>query len=212
MSRGQPLTQGSGKRKGNPRGSGDQLRSDILEAADHLIEARGDASALSLRAIAEHVGIATTSIYLHFADLTELKVAVAQRGFVEFAIARDQAAVGLTDPVEVLSARCLAYIDYAVAHPGRYRLMFGPQLRQVTPNQSANAPSVAALRALEDSIRQCAQAAAAAVDIDPARCALLLWTSLHGQASLQVDRPNFPWPPRAELVTELVRHLLGAPS
>jgi AcrR family transcriptional regulator len=136
VSPGAPPDTSPAKRKGNPRGSGDRLRRELIDATDHLIEVRGDASALSLRAIAEHVGIATTSIYLHFADLTELKLAVAQRGFIEFAAARDQAAAGIADPMDALTARCLAYIDHAAAHPGRYRLMFGrqgPELLKLRP-------------------------------------------------------------------------------
>jgi AcrR family transcriptional regulator len=212
MSPGAPPDTSPAKRKGNPRGSGDRLRRELIDATDHLIEVRGDASALSLRAIAEHVGIATTSIYLHFADLTELKLAVAQRGFIEFAAARDQAAAGIADPMDALTARCLAYIDHAAAHPGRYRLMFGRQLANLAPNTSTGVPSNAALHALEDSIRQCTKAGAIAANIDPVRSAVLIWTALHGQASLQIDRPNFPWPPRRELVTDLVRRLLGVPA
>ena len=204
-----PRSAGGVKRSGNPRGSGNRLRDELIEATDTLIEARGGATALSLRAVAKHLGIATTSIYLHFADLAELELAVAQRGFGEFAVAREAAAEGIVDPVDALIARCLAFVDYASAHPGRYRLMFGAQLPSLATNTATAVASNAALHALEESIERCRQAGRAPGDLDPIRSALLLWTALHGQACLQIDRPAFPRPPRRELITDLVLRLLA---
>ena len=52
-------------RQRNPRGQGERLRDDIIEAASRLL-ADPAAPPLTLRAVAREVGVAATSVYLHF--------------------------------------------------------------------------------------------------------------------------------------------------
>jgi hypothetical protein len=56
---------------------------------------------------------------------------------------------------------------------------------------------------------RCQRTGAAAGGADPARLAALVWTALHGQAGLRMDRPQFPWPPLDEAITELVTRLVS---
>jgi AcrR family transcriptional regulator len=197
------------RRSNNRRGQGGRLREELVEAASALVAETGDASSLSLRAVAARVGVAATSVYLHFADLEALKVAVAQRGFAEFAAERDAATARVTDPTDALVARCQAYARFGLAHPGHYRLMFGPELPALASYGDKSAPSVAAFTALANSIRRCQQSGAAPSDADPTWLATLVWTALHGQTALRMDRPNFPWPPLDESIAGMVRRLVG---
>jgi AcrR family transcriptional regulator len=66
-----------------------------VEAATRLLTELGDVHRLSLRAVAREVGIATTSIYLHFYDMEELAGAVVTRAFAELDAARDRASEGI---------------------------------------------------------------------------------------------------------------------
>jgi AcrR family transcriptional regulator len=202
-------TGGSGgrRRRNNRRGHGERLREELLDAAGALVAETGDASGLSLRAVAARVGVAATSVYLHFEDLDALKVALAQRCFVEFAEARD-AAAGVTDPARSLIVRCQAYARYALTHPGRYRMMFGRDLPLLMSHGPQPSPSLDAFNALIDSIARC-QRTGAAPAADPARLATMVWTALHGQAILRIDRPDFPWPPLDDMIAELVSRLVG---
>src|SRR6195952_1980774 len=82
------------------RGSGETLRTEIIEAASDLLAESGDVASMSLRAVARRVGIATTSIYLHFADLDELIVAVKRLRFAELTACLETAlATAGPDPV-----------------------------------------------------------------------------------------------------------------
>lgn len=197
----------AGRRRNNRRGQGERLRAELLDAAAALLSEAGPA-ALSLRAVAARVGVAATSVYLHFHDIDALKLALAHRCFADFAAARDEAGAGLTDPAEALVARSRAYARYALEHPGEYRLMFGPDL-VATPAGSPGAPGSAALDALAESIRRCQESGRAPATIPPARLAVLVWTGLHGQVVLRTDRPAFPWPPVDDLVADLVTRLVG---
>ncbi|HEX9414397.1 MAG TPA: TetR/AcrR family transcriptional regulator [Ktedonobacterales bacterium] len=196
-------------RQRNPRGQGERLREEILDAADALLAAGGDARTLSLRGVAKRVGIAATSVYLHFPEVDDLKVAVVERGFAELDAVRDAASRGISDPAEALLARFRAYARFALDHPGRYRLMFGPGLPPSLAFDAEQSPARKSFQILVRSIKQWQEATACNPDDDPVRVATMLWAAVHGFVLLRMDRPRFPWPPLDEMVTETVRRLVG---
>ena len=59
-------TKDGDRRARNPRGSGDRLREEIVEAGIRLVDETGDSAALTLRGVARAAGIAAPSIYQHF--------------------------------------------------------------------------------------------------------------------------------------------------
>jgi len=67
---------GVGRRRRAPRGQGRKLREEILAAAERLLRETGDQEAVSIRAVADAVGVTPPSIYLHFADKTDLIFAI----------------------------------------------------------------------------------------------------------------------------------------
>ena len=85
-----PAKQMTKVRQRNPRGQGERLRDDIIEAASRLL-ADPAAPPLTLRAVAREAGVAATSVYLHFDDIEELVLAVADRRFGELVRLQDEA-------------------------------------------------------------------------------------------------------------------------
>ena len=154
-----------GVRRRNPRGQGDRLREEIIAVASELIAESGDADQLSLRAVANRIGIAAPSIYRHFADVEHLKMAVVERSFATFNEARDIASASITDPVEALQARCRTYCRFALEYRGPYRFMFSHQAPPANPAE----PSAgnAAFQALAHSIERCQEAGRARATDDP---------------------------------------------
>ena len=75
------MTDVSTRRRRAPRGSGEQLRDEILTAATDLLIETGDEKAVSIRSVAQRVGVTPPSIYLHFADKTALLDAVCCQYF-----------------------------------------------------------------------------------------------------------------------------------
>src|ERR1700729_2893185 len=59
---------GSAGRQRNARGQGDRLRREIIDAARDILAETGNVDRLTLREVARRVGIAATSVYLHFPD------------------------------------------------------------------------------------------------------------------------------------------------
>lgn len=90
------------------------LRAEAVQAAFELATADG-AAALSLRAVADRVGVAHRSLYNHFADREALVDAVAEQGFVRLAEALEPAAT----PADYVRA----YVGFALAKPLLYALM-----------------------------------------------------------------------------------------
>ena len=143
----------AGRRPRNPRGAGGVLRRELEDAAVGLVEESGDPASITIRATAARIGIAPTSVYLHFADVAALRTAAAERGFELFADARDGAADPEVGPAEGLLGRAREYLRFAVEHPGLYRLMLGPTIPELSMSANRAGPSRDALQGLADSIR-----------------------------------------------------------
>ena len=82
------------KRRRAPRGSGEQLRDEILDATTDLLLETGHAKEVSIRSVAQRVGVTPPSIYLHFADKDALLDAVCARYFEKLDEEMQAAAAG----------------------------------------------------------------------------------------------------------------------
>ena len=92
-------------------------------AARDLLAETGSDDAVSVRAVAERVGVSTPSIYLHFADKDALIDAVCEEVFTELGTAMEEAAQGADDPFDSLRQRGLAYVQFALDNPEHYRIV-----------------------------------------------------------------------------------------
>ena len=192
------------RRQRNPRGQGERLRDDIIDAASRLLEDPAGPP-LSLRAVAREVGVAATSVYLHFDDIESLVRAVASRRSTDLIRAQDAARADLDDPCDRLRAACLMYCEFGLAHPGHYQVTFTNPLPVGGDVPWEQMPGQKAWEHFVEGVAPCI--GRAPDDPEAARTALLLWQQLHGTVSLRISRPRFPWPPLAETVTDAVSRL-----
>jgi AcrR family transcriptional regulator len=117
------------------------LREALLAAAFEIVENEG-ADALSVREVARRAGVSPAAPFRHFPDKQALIAAVAieaLRGFLDYAEPEIEKAGA--DPVDRFRAVGIAYIDYAMLHPARFRAMCDPILAQ------ADTPELNDLRA-----------------------------------------------------------------
>jgi AcrR family transcriptional regulator len=194
------------RRQRNPRGQGEKLRDDIIEAAGGLL-ADPASPPLTLRAVAREVGVAATSVYLHFADIDSLVLAVAYRCFSELVKLQDEATSGEATARNRMLAGCLSYCEFGLAHPGHYQVMFISQNASLATIPVDQMPGYQVLQQLIDAVAACIGLAP-----DAPRSfgtATLIWQQLHGIVSLRISRPRFPWPPLAETVNDAVDRLLA---
>jgi AcrR family transcriptional regulator len=205
---------GSGRTR-NRRGEGALLRDEIVAAAERVLEREGNEEALTLRSVAREAGIAAPSIYTHFADREAILEAVLDIAFERLRLLVLNAAGPVTDPVERLLAGCLAYVNFGMNDPARYRVLFGrrrvgrPTLE--AQGDIANLPEVwrrrlDAFMVLVEALRECVNAGRSA-STDPFADATTIWTSMHGAVTMRQFIPGFPLPPLEKTVDDLVRRI-----
>ncbi len=182
-------------RSRSPRGQGDALRDEILDAAEALLVETQSEDAVSIRAVADRVGVTPPSIYRHFEDKPTLMFRVCDRQFdrldVELRAHRDAE----SDQVAAVIACGRAYMRFGVAHPETYRIMFMGH-RDDTPEQFRDETMAehGAFAGLVDAVQAVADAGRLRPGIEVMQATLLLWACVHGLVSLRISKPDFPWP------------------
>lgn len=210
-------TENRAERPRNPRGEGARLREEILTAAAGILKKTQSPAAITLRAVAREVGIATTSIYDHFRDRQAILDALTADTYRELAAATAAARREHTEPVPRLLAGCRAYVRFARARPHLYSLLFttnalpGAPAGSRTPSdggafQQRGDPGATSFRALADAVAACADAGDS-TSTDPFGDAVSIWAALHGYVTLRTGIPNFPWPPSDSTFEHLVLSL-----
>ena len=156
-------------------------RREIVVAARALVEERGTA-ALTMRQLAERLGVKAPSLYKHVAGKDELEAALVEEALDELARALIKAGADAAgDPLGALAG---AYRDYALAHPHLYRLVIDRSFGDL--ERRAAGPLIEATG-----------------DPDRARA---LWAFAHGMAQLTLTRA---FPPDADLETAWREGLAG---
>lgn len=199
-----PGTPTAGRRPRLRKGEGRQLRDEILAFTEEMLLETGSVQAVSVRAVADAVGVTPPSIYRHFADKAELIFEVCARHFAALEAYLVEACEGIDDPVERLVALGRAYIEFGLANPEPYRIMFmtrpdvAPELYQGRAMESS-----AALDHLVACVQACIDAGRLRPELtDPYRVALGLWARVHGLTSLRVSKPEMDWPDDEEFLAE----------
>jgi len=181
------------------RGEGDKLREEILDVAERLVVRAGNADAVSIRAIAEAVGVTPPSIYLHFPDKEALVFAVSERRFEEFDNTIERAGATTDDPIESLRRRGRAYVQFGLEHPEAYRVLFMTGYPRQDPLEAFRGAGARSFQHLVDAVQRGIEAGALR-PVDPLLAAVGVWTSVHGITSLLISMPSFRWPDREQLL------------
>jgi AcrR family transcriptional regulator len=182
-------TSGERRRRAR-RGDGELLRAEILTAAHDLLASTGSEAAVSIRAVADRVGVTPPSIYLHFPDKESLLEAVCSEVFAQLDAAMEEAARSADDPFDALRQRGLAYVRFALANPEQYRLVLMRRGEvEIGPGDVEELAAQGAFAHLLDSVRECQRMGVYVESDDPVQLALALWAAAHGVAALMIAHP-----------------------
>jgi AcrR family transcriptional regulator len=151
-------------------------RRAILDAAERLLASGGEEE-LSIRELCLRAGVTPPTIYHHFGDKAALVDRVVDDCFAAF----DRTFAGRAaphDPVERLRWAFDRYVEYGLAHPTHYRLMFSRTRGRPTP---AGLASYDRLRRMVAAIEAADRVRA---PLEPATAAF--WSGVHGVTSLLI--------------------------
>jgi len=188
------------------RGEGDRLRQEIIDAGKRLLFETGNQEAVTVRAVAEAVGVSPPSIYLHFPDKDALIIAVCEDTFLALDEYIEKAAAGIDDVREQLRVRGKAYVQFGLENPEHYRILF--MTRPATLKPETEIPAPAAFLHHIESVQRAQDAGVLRHDVDPMIAALTLWSGAHGITSLLIAKPNFPWPDVDMLIDSVLANLV----
>jgi AcrR family transcriptional regulator len=157
------------------------LKRTLLDVSIAVIDKHG-VDALNLRELATRAGVSSGAPYHHFADREALLAAIAEEGFgdLEAAMIRERDAAP-DDATSRLAALGRAYVSFATAHRGHFRVMFRGdligELIQAKPR---------AFQLLWEAMEACQRSGVApAGDLRP--LVLTAWSAVHGLATLWID-------------------------
>jgi len=151
------------------------LRAVILGEAARLVAERG-ADGVSLRGLARGAGVSHAAPAHHFTDRRGLFTALATEGFVLLAEA-------LTGARGDFAGAAVAYVRFAIEHPGHYQVMFNRALLDVTDAALAAAEAAAGAE-LARGVSTLRDPNAVS---DPAGAQLAAWSLVHGFATLWLN-------------------------
>lgn len=161
------------------------LRNALIEAALELVAERG-VEGLTLRGAARRVGVSQAAPYRHFADKNALLLAVAEEGFraMHQGIRESLGRAG-ADVTSRFQAIGVGYVQFAVAHPAQFRIMFGQELARSAPSPTAEQTAMGVFQELAGEILK-GQLSGAIRRDDPLKLAIACWSIAHGLAAILV--------------------------
>jgi AcrR family transcriptional regulator len=177
------LSAGSRARRSRERA---ETRQRILDAAREMFVRHGY-EATTMRAIARRIQYTATAIYHHFRNKDELLMELATTDFRALAGAFQK--IGqIEDPLERVRRIGEAYVDFALAHPMQYQLMF------MTPHPVMDVKGITQGDPSEDAYAFLRQAWGAVIATgrlrpefrDPEELAQMCWSSVHGLLALHI--------------------------
>jgi AcrR family transcriptional regulator len=167
------------------------LRIKILDAADRLLFELGDAREVSIEAVVEAVDCTPPALYYYFPSKERLLLEVCRRQYQRFAEAMEAQIPAGGNAIDELVARGHAYLDWAVTHPEHYRILFMTPAGSPSTVSDADPRQAAGMAELIDNLER-GMAEGSFKPGDPLLMALMLWSVVHGMASLAVANPALP--------------------
>ena len=172
------------KKPAKPYHHGD-LRRALLDEAVRTIQTHG-VEHLTLRTVGERLGVSRSALYRHFADKQSLLATVGKEGFRNLHEAVGDAWERNGRGRAAFEAMAKAYVQFAVAHPSHYRVMFGGFIESAAKDDHFIAEAKAAFQVLVDALVE-QQNAGEIRREDPVLMARFVWAVVHGAAMLIID-------------------------
>ena len=164
------------------------LSTTLLQAAMALIVEAG-VDGLSMRKLADRVGVSRTAPYHHFKDKKALLSALALQGFRDYsqqidAVRNDPK---LT-PEQQIQQFVRVYLRFALNNPQSYDLMFGqPVWKSGQPSEALHIEAYRCFRNFVDQVETWQKQGVLPASCESLRFTQVIWSTLHGLCRLVID-------------------------
>ena len=160
----------------------DDLREACIDEAFNIVEQAGVEN-LSLREVSRRLGVSHQAPYKHFPSRDHILAAIVARAFHDFA-AFLESRPPAEDPSEDLRNMGVRYMQYALANPLKYRLMFNTALPPARDHPGMMADARHAFSILHHRLTSMAIRDMGGGTRSPRLDAMFIWSTIHGLASL----------------------------
>lgn len=173
------------------------IRAQILDTTLQLMAEQGF-YAITMRKLADRVGMTAPNLYNYFANKNELYVTLMLSGFERLLKYLEQAQSDAADPEERVYSAMKAYLAFALGHPHHYQLMFssdtpkykefeGTDLEHFSLQQHEQSMKLAGFG--EQLLRGLLSSTGRSQGSDEVRDMLAtVWSLLHGMATLTLSQ------------------------
>lgn len=162
--------------------AGSSTKAQLVSAASHLLDSGGQ-TAVTLRAVAERVGVSHNAPYRHFRDRSALLAAVAERDFNHLKEAFEEQDRAGQDAGTALRKSAAALTKYARDHPARYRLLFSDP--DLSPEPGLKAAAIRPFEVFSRIVDRC-QRDGLLPSVDTVSLTGLIYATLHGAIDLEI--------------------------
>jgi AcrR family transcriptional regulator len=187
------------------------LRQEILDAASELFVKDGYEN-VSMRRIAEKIEYSPTTIYLYFADKTELLEQVCQETFARLSQILARIQEQNTDPLERLRRGLQAYIKFGLENPHHYRATFMMPVPEGVDHHHKESETDMGMQAfdfLRHAVSDCISSKKLR-EVDPEVVSQTLWAGIHGLTSLLIIKcDHFPFVATDKLIHSMTDTLIS---
>lgn len=209
-------TAATGGRK--KRGEGHTRREEILQAAKELFLEQGYEST-TIRRIADRVGVSAPALYLYFQDKEQMMLALCDQTFAVLIESIAEIESTVTDSRERIRRFGEAYLNFGLAHPDEYKLIFlgtniPESIRKLghrMPTDDPTRPGIGGALVFQRLVAMLVEAKEGGLKLNypPDTCAELCWMGIHGVVAALILKPDFPWSNRELLGTGMLDIVLN---
>lgn len=160
------------------------LENALVELALAQI-ARSGSMEFTLRGLAREAGVSHMAAYRHFADKTALLARIAELGFSR--LLGDLRAAKVTDPAQTLVGQGVAYVRFALSHPGHFRVMWHHVLAERASFPALLTVSQEAYRCIQDTVSRLHGAGLTRAGHTVDDLTTFAWAAVHGTAGLLLE-------------------------
>lgn len=176
------------------------LRRSLIDNALELIREHG-IEGLSLRKLADRVGVSQTALYHYFKDKQDLLLSLGETAVEQFTQSLLDS-MAAQEESKRLEGFVVAYIRYARDNPELYELMLGRTTWKNARQHSFHQTARHSIRRFGEALQGLQAEGSLPSDVNPLRLVQVSWATLHGLCRMYNDGLAFT----AEAIEDIARY------